>query len=451
MPAGTDRHQYKFSGFRLDPVSRVLFGPDGAALPLTSKALDVLVYLVERSPRMVAKDELLTAVWPRRIVEQNNLAQAISALRKAFCLGAADEHCFIVTVPGRGYRFVAPTSAAPFPEQRQPADGVASPGAADRLYLAGRDLVAAPNLSRCERAIDMFRQALEINPRHARAWSGQAIAWRELTMTADMDPKQAFPLAKAAVQHALALDPDLPEAHAARGCNLCWADWDWRGAELAFRHAISLDQRAADGHSGYAQLLNNMGRFDEALAHARTARELNPLAPLINTLEGAFLAIAGRTEEAEARIAQALEIAPGFWLGSLVRAGMMMERGAPAAAVAIVEHAAKLSGRSSNVVAVLASTLVATGNRAGAEMLREELRALSQTTYVPGTSRAAISNTLGDHAEALDLLELAFEQRDVRMTFIMFDARWNNLRTRPRFKALMRRMRYAPSAARGAM
>lgn len=448
MPAESDRRQYEFSGFRLDVVSRELFGPDGAAMPLTSKALDVLTYLVERSDRMVGKDELLTAVWAGRVVEENNLTQAISTLRKAFGVGAG-EHLFIVTIPGRGYRFVAQSTATPFIERRHAANGVASPEAAARLYLAGRDLVDAPSMSRCRRAIGVFRQVLDIDPLHARAWCGQAIAWRELTITGDMDPKEAFSLAKAAVQHAFALDSELPEAHAAHGFNLFWSDWDWHGAELACQRSISIDPRIPDGHFTYAHLLNNVGRFDEALARARTARELNPLAPLNNTLEGAFLAIAGRTGAAEARIRQALEIAPDFWIALLVRAAMMMERGDPAAAIAVLEHAAKLSGRSSNVLARLAAAFVATGSRADAEQLREELRTLSERTYVPGTSRAGISNALGDHDEALDLLELAFEQRDVRMTFINFDARWDNLRTQPRFEALMKRLNFAGGAARG--
>lgn len=79
--------------------------------------------------------------------------------------------------------------------------------------------------------------------------------------------------------------------------------------------------------------------------------------------------------------------------------------------------------------------------------MREELLTLSKTAHVPGTSRAAISNALGEHDEALDLLELAFNQRDVRMTFLKIDACWNKLRSRPRFKMLMDRMGFTTGAA----
>ncbi|HEV7123234.1 MAG TPA: winged helix-turn-helix domain-containing protein, partial [Rhodanobacter sp.] len=104
-----DRRCYEFSGFRLDGVSRELFGPDRVPIALSSKALDVLLYLVEHRDRVVDKNELLTAVWTGRVVEENNLTQAISAVRHAFGAGVGD-HRYIVTVPGRGYRFVAEVS-----------------------------------------------------------------------------------------------------------------------------------------------------------------------------------------------------------------------------------------------------------------------------------------------------------------------------------------------------
>lgn len=447
---GTDRRLYEFSGFQLDVWSRELRGADGVAVPLTSKALGalgVLVHLVEQGDRVVDKSELLTAVWAGRVVEENNLTQAISALRKAFGVGVGD-HSFILTIPGRGYRFVAQPSAGPLVDRRRAVDSDDPPAAAAQLYLAGRDLIDAPSLSRCKRAVGVFRQVLDINPRCARAWCGLAFAGRALTLTGDMDPQQALPLARAAIQHAFALAPDLPEAHAGHGFNLFWGDWDWAGAELALQRAIRLGPNIPDGHFAYAHLLNNLGRFDEALAQARLARELDPLSPLVNTLEGSFLAAAGHAGEASARITHAVEIAPDFWVALLARAGMELAQGDPAA-VATLQLAARVSGRSSQVLAVLAPALIASGDRIGAEQLRDELRARSETTFVPGASRAAISTALGDHEEALDLLELAFAQRDVRMTFLNTDRRWNPLRGRPRFEALMDRLGFAAGAARG--
>lgn len=97
--AGTDRRLFEFSGFRLDTLARELHGPDGEPIRVTSKALDVLVYLIQQRDRTVGKDELLAAAWAGRVVEENNLSQAIAALRKAFGVGAG-EHRFIVTPRG---------------------------------------------------------------------------------------------------------------------------------------------------------------------------------------------------------------------------------------------------------------------------------------------------------------------------------------------------------------
>lgn len=101
---------YRFNGFRVDPVRRLLFGTDGAPIPLKPKVFDTLLYLVERPGELVAKEALLEAVWPHVVVEENNLNKAISTLRQVFG-ETRDEHRFIVTEPGRGYRFVASVEA----------------------------------------------------------------------------------------------------------------------------------------------------------------------------------------------------------------------------------------------------------------------------------------------------------------------------------------------------
>lgn len=100
------RCQYRFDGFQLDPRTRELRAADDTTIPLTAKAFDTLQYLVAHRDRVVGKDELLAAVWPGRVVEENNLTQAVSALRRTLGTGAGD-HRYVITVPGRGYRFVA--------------------------------------------------------------------------------------------------------------------------------------------------------------------------------------------------------------------------------------------------------------------------------------------------------------------------------------------------------
>jgi DNA-binding winged helix-turn-helix (wHTH) protein len=99
---------YEFGPFRLDTVKRLLMR-DGEAVPLTPKTFEVLIALVENSDRVLEKSELMTAIWPDSFVEESNLTQSVFMLRKA--LGeSSGEHRYIVTVPGRGYRFVASVS-----------------------------------------------------------------------------------------------------------------------------------------------------------------------------------------------------------------------------------------------------------------------------------------------------------------------------------------------------
>ena len=111
---------YEFSGFRLDTVLQVLVSPAGEVIALPARAYDVLRYLVERAGELVDKASLMRAVWPRTVVEDNNLNQCIVILRRA--LGeSAGERRFILTVPGRGFKFVAPVRAIPVNEDSPPA------------------------------------------------------------------------------------------------------------------------------------------------------------------------------------------------------------------------------------------------------------------------------------------------------------------------------------------
>ena len=161
----TDRYVYEFDDFRVDPGRRLLFGGDGRPLPLTPKAFDTLIYLVQHADVVLGKETLMRAIWADTAVEENNLTQCISALRRV--LGEKrDEHRYIVTVPGRGYRFVArvskhklpmvPSSSEPIasiavlpfqPVARNGRDESLEMGMADTLIarLSGiRDLVVRP-------------------------------------------------------------------------------------------------------------------------------------------------------------------------------------------------------------------------------------------------------------------------------------------------------------------
>lgn len=106
MRALAEQRIYVFSDFRLDPARRLLTR-HGETVVLHPKTFDVLLELVKNRGRLVSKNELLNTVWEGQFVEEGNLAVQISALRKIFG-ERKNDHRFIVTVPGRGYRFVTP-------------------------------------------------------------------------------------------------------------------------------------------------------------------------------------------------------------------------------------------------------------------------------------------------------------------------------------------------------
>lgn len=97
---------YLFGNFRIEAAKRRLLRANGEHVPLTPRVFDTLLYLVEHSGELITRDQIMDAVWPDAVVEENNITQNISTLRRI--LGEAPgSHQFIVTVPGRGYRFVA--------------------------------------------------------------------------------------------------------------------------------------------------------------------------------------------------------------------------------------------------------------------------------------------------------------------------------------------------------
>ena len=123
---------YEFGDFQLDAAKRRLRRLDGTPIPLTPRVFDTLLYLVEHHDSVLDKERIMEAVWPDSIVEENNLAQAISKLRQVFG-ETPGSHSYIVTVPGRGYRFVA---------------GVASRSedAASTEQDAGKELIEKPEI-----------------------------------------------------------------------------------------------------------------------------------------------------------------------------------------------------------------------------------------------------------------------------------------------------------------
>src|SRR5689334_19385589 len=100
-----ETHIYEFGDFRLDAGRRLLLR-HGEMVPLTPRVFDTLLYFARHQGRLLGKDELIQAIWPDSFVEENNLTQNVSTLRRALGESRGDNR-YIVTVPGHGYRFAA--------------------------------------------------------------------------------------------------------------------------------------------------------------------------------------------------------------------------------------------------------------------------------------------------------------------------------------------------------
>jgi DNA-binding winged helix-turn-helix (wHTH) protein/TolB-like protein len=312
--------------------------------------------------------------------------------------------------------------------------------AAYELYLRGRFFMS---LAQPQNAIAMFEQAIERDREFAMPLAGLADILSRVPIATDGPSGGPGARARSAALRALAIDPELPEAHAALGWIGFYYDWDWTHSERSFRRALALNSDDFSARLGYSHLLANTGRFDDALAEIDRALHIDPLSPIAGSLKAQFLYHAGKYPEARQQVNATLERAPGFWIARL-QAGMShLQERRPDEAIASFE-AARQSGGSWTPLALIGYTRAVSGQTAAARRVLGELTAARRSSYVPPYRIATVHAGLGDAATALQWLERGLEERDVRMVFLRVDPIWSALRREPGFIALLRRMNFAP-------
>ena len=132
--------RYEFEGFTLDAMRRQLRDGQGQLVEVPARAFDTLLFLIEQRSALVPKERLMQAIWPKSVVEENNLSQAISSLRRVLRDERAEPR-FVVTVPGRGYRFIAAVKEVTEPAQSTRAQAPPSHASSSTLR-GGLDSVA---------------------------------------------------------------------------------------------------------------------------------------------------------------------------------------------------------------------------------------------------------------------------------------------------------------------
>jgi tetratricopeptide (TPR) repeat protein len=310
-----------------------------------------------------------------------------------------------------------------------------------QLYLAAARYAQDMRADGLRKSMALYRQALDVDPGYALAWVGLAETHRRTLFGTDARPSEAFEPAAVAIQRALTLVPDLAEARAEQAFKLYWFDFDWPGAEREFRRALAINPNVVSAHFGLASLLLNQDRRDEGFAQMRMTRELDPMSPVFNTLEAAYLLAAGRHDEARVRLNRALDIAPGFWYAHCTQALLDLADHKTDDAIAEMRRGVVLSDGTTRPLALLGSHLARVGQREEAREILNRLLALAKSRYVSPSSSAAVYAALGDVEPALDALDQAFLTRDTRLIFLKDDLRLASLRQEPRFVALMHKLK----------
>lgn len=309
-------------------------------------------------------------------------------------------------------------------------------------YLKGqyfRNKLTAAGFSN---GLNYFEQVIAKEPGYALAYTGLASCYcllgghgLELML-----PSEGIPKAKAAALKALELDDELAEPYGVLGIIRTKYDWDWDGAEQAFRQSLQLNPSFAQGRAWYSLYLEAMARHPEAIAEAERARQLNPLSMGANVNLAWQLYQADRNEEAIEQLEKVLELDPGFWgahwaLGSVYRHKKMYPE-----AIAALQKAVALEGGQTLPVATLAYTYAVAGQHSDARELLDELLALSAQSYVSPAHIATVYAGLDDKDKAFEWLDKAYELRSRSLAWLNVAREWDSLRSDSRFAVLLEKV-----------
>ncbi len=308
------------------------------------------------------------------------------------------------------------------------------------MYLKGRYFWNKWDGASVEKARAHFQQALDLDPAYAQAWTGLSDAYEILGALSVLSPEEAFPRARAAAERALAIDGELAEAHVSLATVLEDYYWDWAGAERHLRQAVGLDPNYAAAHQVYAEHLRDLGRFDDALAEAKKAQELDPLSTPVQLVIGITLYMARRYEEAIVQFQRLLETDPGFTVAYFNLGLAYTQQGKYEEAISTLQKVDARGGYIPNTKALLGYSYAASGRRAEARQILDALDELSKEQYVSAFHKAAIHTGLGEKDQALELLEQAYEERVGMMRLLKVEPMFDPLRSDPRFTELLKKV-----------
>jgi DNA-binding winged helix-turn-helix (wHTH) protein/Flp pilus assembly protein TadD len=470
---------FAFGPFTLIPSERRLLR-DGATVPLTPKAFELLVALVDARGRALSKDELIARIWPDAIVEESNLKVTMSMVRKALGDGAR----FIETAPRYGYRFAiadAPPAAANDTGPRSGRTMSLTLGAVTLLTIVGLGgsgsrtahplaiiggggnlaprytanlkafsayTQARTHLHRRTRehqleAIRLFDVAIHEDPTYALAYSGLGEAYATLGTRAYIAPIEARRKMEEAARNAMRYDDTLAESHTTLGASYAtFAPYRFADAERELQLAIRINPAWPGAHFCLALVYLREGRADAALPEMQQARALDPLSAIVARQMSLPFQFKHEYARALQFLREADPLGPRFSTGQEVE--IYVQNGLHEEALAYLDHAAVERKDDPIVIYSRGFVYAAQGQREGARQAIATLEILGGTDLATAQLLAKLHAALNERDASLTWLERGLDTGALG-TFYKEEPVWDPLRADPRFAALLMRAGYRPT------
>ena len=291
------------------------------------------------------------------------------------------------------------------------------------------------------KSLAYFQQATGKDPRYAAAWASLGMEYSMMTDARMIPVKEGHARERAAVTRALELDDTSAEAHLALGGILEFRDWNWAEADRELRRAIQLNPNLAFAHAVLSEGLAALGRFEEAVAEIRRARQLGPYDETMNYGTAQILLYARHYDQAIEQGVKANELFPHLCDGIIRLA--YEEKGDSQHAISGLRELVKI-GKDWPVrpvlLADLAHAYAAFGNKQEASRLLAEMIELSKRRDVNPWLFAIVYTGMGDKDRAFEWLGQAYDQRSDEVAWIKAEPRMDPLRSDPRYKELLLRL-----------
>jgi TolB-like protein/DNA-binding winged helix-turn-helix (wHTH) protein/Tfp pilus assembly protein PilF len=321
-------------------------------------------------------------------------------------------------------------------EQRQLTKRGTIDPVAYELLLKGRFYANKGGTDNQKRAVEYFKQAIDVDPTYALAYASLSLEYSELINITVLDPREFIPKAEMAARKAVDLDENLAAAHLAMAAVNSYA-WDWAAAEREHKRAIELNPNLALAHRQYMFYLVIHERNDEALAEGKRARELDPLsrvatAPVYELLLARQV---GQAIEAANNLLDADQSNPDL---HILVGYIYARKGQYPEAIAAYREGIRLGDDSTDAQIYLGAAYAKAGETEKAGAILKQLH--SGKEYVSPVGLAMIHTALGDKNKAFALLERAYSLHDQQLIWLGVEEVFAPLHADPRFQDLMRRI-----------